>query len=375
MARRRPSLHRIRLLVVAVSTVFQLPALALLSRYGRRLGTFGALLPYALAVAITLPHLVVMLKKPFVDQPKPAWLRRLFLRPFFMWWSTSALFLVLGTVTASVAWATQRDGSTAAALALGLSAIGGLWSVARGPRLIELDVDVPGLSAQFDGYRIGQISDIHCGSFTHRNAIERWAATLNAARPDLIAVTGDLITSGDAFTEDVAAALSTLVAPDGVYACMGNHDYFCDAERLVAALREGGLKVLRNEGEHIERDGARLYVAGVEDKWTSRDDLTRTLAARDGATTLLLAHDPNHFTAAVAAGVELQLSGHTHGGQLAFPGAGGRYNLARLITRYTNGLFSDGRSRLYVSRGAGTTGPPVRLFAPAELTILRLRAT
>ena len=83
--------------------------------------------------------------------------------------------------------------------------------------------------------------------------------------------------------------------------------------------------------------------------------------------------DPNHFPAAVEAGVGLQLSGHTHGGQLALPVADGRYNLARLITRYTHGLFRQGRSALYVSRGAGTTGPPVRLFAPAELTVLTLR--
>jgi predicted MPP superfamily phosphohydrolase len=266
-------------------------------------------------------------------------------------------------------------GSQSSAFAFGLSALAGLWSARSGPRRVELDVEVAGLPAEFDGYRIAQISDIHCGSFTPKRTIDRWVATMNAQRPDLIAVTGDLITSGDAYTEDVAAALSALDAPDGVYACMGNHDYFCDAERLVAALREGGLRVLRNEGEHITRDGARLYIAGIEDAWTQRHDLPRTLAARDGAPTILLAHDPNHFPAAAKAGVALQLSGHTHGGQAGLPIARGRYNLARLITRYTHGLFQEGGSQLYVSRGAGTTGPPLRLFAPAELTFLTLRAS
>jgi predicted MPP superfamily phosphohydrolase len=142
----------------------------------------------------------------------------------------------------------------------------------------------------------------------------------------------------------------------------------------VSALRDGGLRVLRNEGAHISRGEARVYIAGIEDAWTDRHDMPRTLAARDGAPTILLAHDPNHFPAAVKAGVALQLSGHTHGGQAALPVAGGRYNLARLITRYTHGLFQEGASQLYVSRGAGTTGPPLRLFAPAELTFLTLRA-
>lgn len=373
MARPRRSLHRIRLLVLLVSCVVQLPALGLLSRL---LGTNASsltLLPYAVAAAITVPYLVLMLRRPFTDQPKPAWLRHLVLAPFFMWWSTSAIYLVLGAVAWLGAQALGAEGTTASTVALGLSALGGLWAVRSGPRLVEIDVEIEGLPAELDGYRVGQMTDVHCGSFTPKHKIDGWVAQLNAARPDLIAVTGDLVTSGDAFTEDVAAALGALDAPDGVFACMGNHDYFCDAERLVAGLREGGINVLRNEGVHVERDGARLYVAGVEDVWTRRHDLPRTLAGHDGAPTLLLAHDPNHFHEAVEAGVALQLSGHTHGGQLALPVGGGRYNLARLITRFTHGVYRQGRSALYVSRGAGTTGPPVRLFAPAELTVLTLR--
>jgi hypothetical protein len=133
--------------------------------------------------------------------------------------------------------------------------------------------------------------------------------------------------------------------------------------------------VLRNRGVVVERDGAQLYVAGVDDTWTKRNDVGRALADRPaGAPTVLLAHDPNLFPEAIERDVELTLSGHTHGGQLAFPGVR-RLSLARFITEFTAGLYRRGRSWLYVNRGAGTTGPPVRLGAPAELAVLTLRAT
>jgi uncharacterized protein len=154
---------------------------------------------------------------------------------------------------------------------------------------------------------------------------------------------------------------------------MGNHDYFTDAEHLVRELERNGLSVLRNRGVVVERDGARLYVAGVDDTWTSRNDLTRALAARpEGVPTVLLAHDPDLFPLAHARGVELTLSGHTHGGQLAIPGLR-RLSLARVITRWTMGLYRLGDSWLYVNLGAGTTGPPVRWGAPSELVVLTLR--
>lgn len=368
----RRSLHRVRLLVAAVSIGVQLPALALLSRLTARLG--GGWLPYAAAAALTAPWLATTLRRPFADRPRPAWQRRFLLLPFFSWWATSTIYLAGGVLALVAARIARVDATAAQVAALALAALGGLRAVRRTPRLVEVEVPIPGLPPAYDGYRVGQISDVHCGAFTTRARISRWVAQLNAARPDLIAVTGDLVTSGDAFTDDVTAALSGLDAPDGVFACMGNHDYFCDPERLVAGLRDGGIVVLRNEGTRVERAGAVLFVAGVEDNWSGRDDLDRTLAGRvAGETTLLLAHDPNHFHVAQDAGVALQLSGHTHGGQMALPFAGGRYNLARLITRFTHGLYAEGDARLYVSRGAGTTGPPVRLFAPAELTVLTLR--
>lgn len=330
---------------------------------------------WLLAALLTLPYLVLSARSPFSDQPKPAWLRYLGLWPFFAWWASCVLYCVLGGFTYLGARLLHVDPTPPLALSLVLSTLGGLWSVRRTPRIVEVDVPIAGLPAVFDGFRIGQISDVHCSSFTPRARVESWVAALNQQRADLVAITGDLVSSGDAYTDDVAGALSGLRAPDGVFACMGNHDYFCDAERLVRGLRVGGIQVLRNQGARVERDGASLYIGGIEDSWTGRHDLARTLVdRRPGEPTVLLAHDPNHFHAAQQAGVDLQLSGHTHGGQMALPLGGGRLNLARLITRYTHGLFTAGGSQMYVSRGVGTTGPPVRLFAPAELTVLTLRS-
>jgi predicted MPP superfamily phosphohydrolase len=204
--------------------------------------------------------------------------------------------------------------------------------------------------------------------------VRRWVDRLNALKPDLVAVTGDLITSGDAFIDEVADALAGLRARDGVFACMGNHDYFGDAPRLVEALSAGGLAVLRNAGCVIERAGARLFVAGVDDTWTGQADVARAVADRPpDAHTILLAHDPNLFPEAARLGVTLTLSGHTHGGQLAIPGLSRRFNLARIMTRFSSGLYRAGSSLLYVNRGSGTTGPPIRLGTRPEIALITLR--
>ena len=154
---------------------------------------------------------------------------------------------------------------------------------------------------------------------------------------------------------------------------MGNHDYFTEGEEVVRALERHGLQVLRNRGITVARGAARLYVAGVDDTWTRRQDIPAALRARPtDAPAVLLAHDPSLFVEAAAHGVDLTLSGHTHGGQVAVPGATRRLNLARLITPFTAGFFHQGRSTLHVSRGLGTTGPPVRLGARPEIALLEL---
>jgi predicted MPP superfamily phosphohydrolase len=369
MARRRRSRKRFRAMVVTVVAAVQIPGVATVAHlcHSWPLAVGGATL-------VSTPYLLG-LRHPFEDRPKSALSIYLGLWPFFAWWSSCLAFaaLVLPALAVAAFWPARLDGALAAAGALALFAgVGSTW---RRPRLIAREVSIAGLPQPLDGYRIAQLSDVHCGSYTPARRVAAWVARINALDVDLVAVTGDLITTGSAHVAGVARALGGLRGKDGVFACMGNHDYFTDGEELVAALESSGLCVLRNDGRVVERDGARLYVAGVDDTWTGRADLERALAERpDGAPTLLLAHDPNLFPAAVERGVTLTLSGHTHGGQIAVPGMARRYNLARLITRFTAGLYRIGASTLYVSRGAGTTGPPIRLGVPAEIAVLTLRA-
>jgi predicted MPP superfamily phosphohydrolase len=353
--------HRFQLLVLLVATAAQLPAVLWLSlRTGTPLPVLGA-------AAVSLPYLREL------RTPWHATAGRLRAYLALGWWAACLVFAVLmlpahllvrlGGLPEAWVWGTAGG----VALLAGADAVGGR------PRVKRRTVRVEGLAPELDGYRIGQLSDVHCGPNVSEATVGRWVARLNRLELDLVAVTGDLITHGSEYVEAVARALGGLRARDGAYACMGNHDYFTDGEHLVGALERRGLTVLRNRGVVLARGGARLFVAGVDDTWTSRANVARALAGRpEGVPTVLLAHDPDLFPQAEARGVELTLSGHTHGGQLAVPGVR-PLSLARLMTRWTHGMFRRGRSFLYVNRGAGTTGPPVRLGASPELTVLTLR--
>jgi hypothetical protein len=244
--------------------------------------------------------------------------------------------------------------------------------VGRARAVVERrEITLPGLPAALDGLRVAQLSDVHCGPYVPRWMYRAWASRASSLGADVIALTGDLITSGEGYLDDVRDLVSRLAAPHGVVACMGNHDYFGTESGVVDALRAGGARLLRNEGHALTRDGAALWVAGVDDRWTKRDDLAAALRDRPrGAPVLLLAHDPGSFPEAVAAGVALTLSGHTHGGQIGVRNA----NLARLAFARAAGLFREGDSALYVNRGIGTTGPPVRVGMWPEIALLTLRA-
>ena len=298
----------------------------------------------------------------------------LVLWPFFIWWTLGLLFAALAPLAFVVASLLAAPVNAAWTAGLGAAVIGTLMAFVGGPRLREHEIEIAGLPPAFDGYRVAQISDLHCGPFADGARVDRWVAAVNRLEVDLVAVTGDLIASGSAFVPVVATSLGKLRGRDGVFACMGNHDYFTDGEEMALALEQAGLTLLRNRGVSIRRDDAVLYVAGVDDTWTRRNDLDRALADRPAAaSTLLLAHDPVLFPDAAKRGVDLTLSGHTHGGQIGVPFFARRFNLARVITRFTTGLYRMGGAALYVNRGLGTTGMPIRLSVPAEIAVLTLR--
>ena len=248
------------------------------------------------------------------------------------------------------------------------------WFVVR-----EIEVALAGLDPSFDGYRIAHLSDLHIGAVTPRPWGERWMRAANAQSPDLVVVTGDMVTSGTEFHEDIADVVGQLRGKDGVFVSMGNHDYFGEGEPLISLLGARGARVLRNEGVVLTRGSARVWLAAIDDTWTRRDDLTKALrdrpvdAGRD-LTTILLAHDPDRFRAAAKRGVALTLSGHTHGGQVAMPFLYRWISLGRLAHPFNVGLYADGDAKLYVNPGLGTTGPPIRLGVAPAVVMITLRA-
>jgi uncharacterized protein len=239
----------------------------------------------------------------------------------------------------------------------------------------EVDVSVAGLDPSFEGFRIAHLSDLHIGTYTPKAWAERWTRAANARRADIAVVTGDLVSSGSDYHEDIAEVVSGLSAKDGVFVSLGNHDYFGEGEPLVTLLTNKGVRVLRNDGVTLRREGKPLYVAGIDDTWTRRDDIERALRGRpEQASVILLSHDPERFRQAAKLDVQLTLSGHTHGGQIAFPFLSRWVSLSHLTHHFHQGLYRKGGALLYVHPGLGTTGPPMRLGVAPAVVILTLHA-
>lgn len=295
--------------------------------------------------------------------------------PYFVHWTAGFLALPLAIVFALAALALRRPLGDAAVLAylvaLAVAAYGAFirrrWVATE-----RVSVAIDGLDPRFDGYRIAHLSDLHIGPFTPRAWGLGWARAANALGCDLVVVTGDLVTQGDAFHDDVAEVVGALRAKDGVLVVLGNHDYSPSPEALVAKIEARGARVLRNHGV-LPQSG--LFVAGIDDRWSRRSDLDAALRARpEGASAILLAHDPADFAEAASRGVDLVLSGHTHGGQIALPLAARRFNVGRFHRRHTHGLYREGRSALVVHPGLGTSGPPVRVGVAPAIVEVTLRA-
>jgi len=228
------------------------------------------------------------------------------------------------------------------------------------------------LPRAFDGFRIVQLSDIHHGPFSSREQIERAVETANRLKPDIIALTGDYISKERQYAAPCAEMLGRLEARHGVYAVMGNHDHWVDAALLTDLFRAEGITVLTNEGMHFEKDGAAIWLAGVDDYMVGLEDLSLALAgARDEEMKLLLAHNPIVLRRAARASVDLVLSGHTHGGQVAIRGE--RSASGRPRRRVMKGLVRQGNTQIYVNRGLGTVVLPIRYGCPPEISLLELR--
>jgi uncharacterized protein len=261
------------------------------------------------------------------------------------------------------------------ALAGGLA--GAALRAARGPIAVKrVDVTLARLPRVHDGLRIVQLTDVHVGPTIGRSFVEDVVRRANALGPDLVAVTGDLVDGSVADLGDAIAPLAELRARYGVFFVTGNHEYFSGAEPWIAELARLGLRVLRNERVSIGAGDDAFDLAGVDDHSAERyggpphrEAIARALGGRDPAReVILLAHQPRSFTEAARFGVGLQVSGHTHGGQMWPFGL-----IVRLSQPFLAGLHREGDSQIYVSRGTGYWGPPMRLGAPAEITEIVLR--
>lgn len=268
-----------------------------------------------------------------------------------------------------VTWAVL--GTTAALLAWGYA------EARRVPRVRELDVQLPRLGAGLDGTRVALITDTHYGPLDRARWSARVCEKVNTLEADLVCHTGDIADGTAARRRAQAAPLGTVRATRARVYVTGNHEYYSEAQGWVDLMDELGWEPLRNRHLLLERGGDTLVVAGVDDVTAESSGLAGHRAHLDGALdgadpdlpVLLLAHQPKFVDRAAAGGIDLQLSGHTHGGQI-WP----FHYLVRLDQPALAGLTRHGaRTLLYTSRGTGFWGPPFRVFAPSEITLLVLR--
>ncbi len=230
------------------------------------------------------------------------------------------------------------------------------------------------LPRELDGLKIVHLSDIHHSPFTGRKQVERAVEVANSLQPDIVALTGDYVSHEREYVEPCAEMLGRLRARRGVYACLGNHDNWVDAALVTDLFTLSGIRVLNNEGLRFEDRGASFWLAGVQDTMVGLEDLPLALA---GSTAdemkLLLAHNPIILRRAARAGVDLVLSGHTHGGQVTWRSE--RSASGRVRRRILRGLGRRGETQIYVTRGLGTVVLPVRYGCLPEVSLLTLRRT
>ncbi len=266
-----------------------------------------------------------------------------------------------------------------ATVGVGLSAYG-IWSAERLPSITRRTLVFPDLPLPLDGLRIAHLSDVHAGIHMSEDKMREIVQLTNALGADLIVQTGDMIDISQWFIPDYVRAFRDLHAPLGVVTVLGNHDRYTGQDAVIRGVRDAGQVFVKNGVHVIERGGAALALVGIDDprNWRADDpqddDLEQALRvsppAKD-AFRILLAHRPGAFDGAAPRAIPLTLAGHIHGGQFYVPVVG--WSPGRLITKYVMGHFTQGTSQLYVSRGIGVVGVPLRVFVPPEIALFELR--
>ena len=240
----------------------------------------------------------------------------------------------------------------------------------------DIKIPIKNLPEAFEGYRIAQISDIHAGTWMNRERLMTVVDRVNEQNPDIIAITGDFITRGEVrwIADILIDPLTQLKAPDGVVAVMGNHDHWTNPYELREILNTTNVQELKNDRLILERGADKLAICGVDDVWEGQADLDRIIEGlpNDDTPAILLAHEPDYADESAKTGrFALQLSGHSHGGQIRLPFVGA-LQLPYLGEKYPIGQYQVRDMIQYTNRGVGMIPPTVRFGCPPEITVLTL---
>jgi predicted MPP superfamily phosphohydrolase len=258
----------------------------------------------------------------------------------------------------------------------------GMWRTIYDFQTVPVDLRMTSLPRAFDGMRIAQISDVHAGSFPDHRPFQEVRRILEMLKPDMIVITGDFVNAKPGEMSVIAREMAQLRAPYGVYASLGNHDHYntpAEHRELVNTIRGLGVDLLINEHRRIQDGGSSLIIAGT-DNTGFKQKFARLDRALDGVmedeATILLAHDPTFWDSNIVGttAVDVMLSGHTHGGQFGVQLLGFEWSPAQYVYKQWAGLYAAGEQQLYVNRGIGTVGPPLRIGIPPEITLFTLRA-
>ncbi len=257
----------------------------------------------------------------------------------------------------------------------GYTFIGSMYSIYNRDdyKIEDVSLRLKDLPPQLRGLRIVMISDIHAGLYMTEDDMSKYTKEINKLKPDLIFIPGDFVTSKTNEIIPFVKSFSGLKSKFGNYACLGNHDFFANPNTITEKLEENQITVLRNATTELDINGSKLMLSGVDDG--SRADFTKVAYEANSLNTtrILLCHKPYYFDNAIAGGYDVMLSGHTHGGQIVFANLlGVKLTPAALFSPYVAGKYHRGDSILYVSRGVGTVGLPVRVNCPPEITVFTL---
>ncbi len=348
-----------------------------------RLVFWAALIPSLLM----LPGIITTLVRPLTGISVPGKYRA-WMEGFYLVWSfasTASLLLyflvrrwILPAAEVSPSRRVLLQRVASASLAAPFAAIGyGTFLERTAFEVREVELPVPGLHADFEGVRIAQISDLHVSPYLQIKELARAVDMTNELKPFLTFVTGDLISYPGDPLDATIREIARLRADQGVLGCLGNHEIYCDAEAYVE--REAaryGMDFLRMRNREIRRGNGALNVAGVDfQPFKERQRYLKGAEKllRNGMPNVLLSHNPDVFPVAARLGFDVTLAGHTHAGQVTVEILNRYTNVARFLTSYVAGLYLENNKACYVTAGIGTIGMPVRIGAPPEIMLLKLR--